>query len=91
MNGDTFSLIFVCLIIAIVIVWYELNDASKVHYRPGCHECARHKAEEAEKEKRRQEQLAREWEERSRRLLPPGAGAGEDTSDDPPKSGGWMV
>jgi hypothetical protein len=92
MNADTFNLILFCLIVAIAITAYEMNEATKVQYRKGCRECATHKREAEEAEKRRQAQLAREYEERTRRL-PPGAGEGEDVKQEPPKrpGGGWMA
>jgi 3'-phosphoadenosine 5'-phosphosulfate sulfotransferase (PAPS reductase)/FAD synthetase len=96
MSSDTMAFVLGCLLLAILITAYELNEATKPQYRKGCRECAHAKREAEEQEKRRQEQLRREYEERLRRLNPPGAGMGEGTSAEPPEppkrsGGGWMA
>lgn len=90
MNPNDLTSIVVLLFIAIIIVWYEMIESLKPQYRKGCGECARARREAAETEKRRQEQLAREYDESLRRHSPPGAGT-KGESQDKPRKGGWMV
>lgn len=98
-NADLF-LVILLMVGAMGLVLQNMADERRVQYRPGCAECANHKRLAEEAEKRRQAQLLREYEERTRRL-PPGAGEGVECQADkgeivkqqPPKrpGGGWMA
>lgn len=91
MQGDIVPILLIAFIIAMGLTLQNLVDESKPQYRPGCRECGVDKNAALIAEKRRQQELAREWDETRRRLTAPGAEEKVEDKKEPPKSDDWMV